>query len=61
LPSFIGSILADGLQNYGDNGLPQSSRRPTVALLQSSFYLFPRTTRRSFIFSSESVAGKQIT
>jgi hypothetical protein len=29
--------------------------------LQSSSYLFRRTTRRSFIFSFESVARKQIT
>src|SRR4029077_9534674 len=55
-----GSILADGLQNHGDNGLPQSSRRLTVALLRSSSYLFRRTTRRSFIFSSESVTTYRI-
>src|SRR5438552_2050353 len=61
LPQFIGSILADGLQNHGGNGLPQSSRRLTVALLRSSSYLFRRTTRRSSIFSSESAARDGIT
>ncbi|PYK08288.1 MAG: hypothetical protein DME65_14270 [Verrucomicrobia bacterium] len=41
------------MQNHGGTGLPQPSRRLTVARLQSSFYLFRRTTRHSFIFSSE--------
>jgi len=59
--SSIGSILADGLLNHGDTGLLQPSQRLMVALLQSSSYLFRPTTRPSFIFSSESVARKQIT
>ena len=55
----IGSILAGGLENFGENGLPQSLQRLTVALLRSSFYLFRRTTRPSYIFSSEPVARNQ--
>jgi len=42
--SSIGSILADGLQNHGDNGLHQSSQRLTVALLRCLLFVPPHYT-----------------